>query len=314
MYDPNVFVILTANDQKNKASSAFNLPQNSKWLHKAVGGIANEPTIDSREATPAEEPDSEDEGPSAVDRLVVTFDELIKDLTGGLQFGTNPSSSHILLGHRGTQGISAKQYIITMDDDLCIWLRDYHSTHGTAVTIKGQTQREVRRRETWMLADAPGTRNRFGEITIHSGGLAIRAHFPNHAMAEPRYIDNLRAFVKKCKMAAEKSKAKVPVVDGLGLNSDPTTATPSEAQTPSERLVYYNDKRLGKGGFGKVHRVIKARDGKFFAAKTFNTPAKKRKMDEVDPAWLTSIRREFDIMANNPHVSAQWTIPPQPRC
>ena len=88
------------------------------------------PTIDSREATLAEEPELEDEGLGANDRLIVTFSEVFRglkdkalkdqNLKDGLQFGTDPRSSHILLGYRGTRGISAKQYVITVDDDLCI--------------------------------------------------------------------------------------------------------------------------------------------------------------------------------------------------
>lgn len=71
-----------------------------------------------------------------MERLVVTFSGLldsIKDGDMGLQFGTSPTSSHILLGHRGTPGISGKQYRITIHASLCIWLYDDHSTHGTAV-------------------------------------------------------------------------------------------------------------------------------------------------------------------------------------
>lgn len=308
MYDHNIFAVLTAYDQKNKASSAFKLQENSKWFREANGGVAVEPTIDSREATPAAEPQPDDEEPRAVDRLVVTFDEPLENLQNGVQLGTNPSSSHILLGHRGTKGISAKQCNITVDDDLCIWLHDYLSTHGTAVGYKGQNQKDVRKKDTWILAYAPGTRNRSGETTIHSGSLAVNIEFPNHTTAHPRYIENLRAFVKKCKEAAKKSKEEVPAVDGLGLDSEPTTQAPSEAQTVDNRLIYYHDEVVGTGTFGEVHRVIRARDGKIFAAKTFKPPANKRKLDEVDPAWLTGIRREFTLMKENPHVSALYVV------
>ena len=106
----------------------------------------------------------------------------------------------------------------------------------------------------------------------------------------------MRAFVKKCKEAAKKSKEEVPAVDGLGLDSEPTTQAPSEAQTVDERLIYYHDEVIGTGTFGEVHRVIRARDGKVLAAKTFKPPANKRKLDEVDPAWLTGIRREFTLL------------------
>lgn len=113
----------------------------------------------------------------------------------------------------------------------------------------------------------------------------------------------MRAFIKKSKGKVKKSKKQVLTVKGLGLDSDPSTATPSQAQTPSERPVYYNDKKIGKSAFSKVHRLIKARDGKYFAAKSFMPPINKRKHDEVNPMWLAGIRREFTIMKNNPHVS-----------
>ena len=307
MYDYSVFAVLTASDEANKASSAFKLPQNITWFRKAIRGVAEEPTINSREVTPAANPqsDDEDEKLGAVDRLVLTFDELLKYPLNGIQLGTNPSTSHILLGHRGTKGISAKQYNITVDDDLCIWLHDYHSTHGTAVGYSGQNRDEVRKKETWILAYQPGTPNEFGEITIHSGGLAVKIEFPNHLVAEPRYIENLRVFVNQC-------REEVPAVEGLGLDSKTTTQAPSEAQTLGERLIYYIEKSIGKGAFGEVSRAIRVRDGKYFAAKTFIPPAKKRKRDEFDPAWLTGIRREFAVMKDNPHVSAPQLCPLRP--
>ncbi|KAK5011186.1 hypothetical protein LTR28_005054, partial [Elasticomyces elasticus] len=60
---------------------------------------------------------------------------------------------------------------------------------------------------------------------------------------------------------------------------------------------------IGKGTFGEVYRVIRARDGKYSAAKTFIRPANKRQLDEVDPVWLTGIRREFTLMKDNPHAN-----------
>lgn len=97
MYDPNVFAVLTPFDNKNKASSAFKLPQNSRWFRRAIGGVAERPTIDSREPTPAEDAQSDGQELGAIDRLVVTFDELLKDPLSGLWLGTSPRSTHICL-------------------------------------------------------------------------------------------------------------------------------------------------------------------------------------------------------------------------
>ena len=258
MYEYNVFAVLTANDQNNMASSAFSLPQNAKWFRKASGGVAENPIIDSREPTPAPEAQTAEQDLGATDRLVVTFDEPLKNSLHGVQLGTNLLSSDVLLRHRGTGGISARQYNITVNDDLCIWLHDYHSTHGTAVGYSHRNQKEVRRKETWILSYEPGTPSPFGDITIHSGGLIIKIEFLNHETADPRYIENLRAFVKQ-------SKKVVPPVEWLGLDSGPTTATPSQAQTPGERTIYFEERRIGKGTFGEVSRAIRARDGKHVA-------------------------------------------------
>lgn len=117
-----VFAVLTPCDEKNSARSAFKLPQNEKWSHKATGGVAEEPMIDIREATSAPDASSEDQDLGANDRLIVTSDELLKRLEScqhGLLFGTHPGLCHILLGHRGTPGVSAKQYNITVEDNLC---------------------------------------------------------------------------------------------------------------------------------------------------------------------------------------------------
>ena len=185
MYEHNVFAVLTASDQKNKASSAFKPPLNSRWFHGAVGGVAEEPTINSRNPTPAEDSQSDNNEPSAVDRLVVTFSELTNNPLNAIQAGTNPTSSHILLGHRGTKRVSARQYNIVVDDNLWIWLHDYHLTHGTEVGHNGQNQQEVRKNETWILAYAPGTQKIFEELSIHSGSLALKIEFPNYEAADP---------------------------------------------------------------------------------------------------------------------------------
>lgn len=98
--------------------------------------------------------------------------------------------------------------------------------------------------------------------------------------------------------------AEPPGVEALGLGSDPVTQASSEAPTPHERLIYYEVKSIGEGGFGRVHKVIKARDGKVFTTKIFNPPPNKnkRRRDGPDPEWLIWIRREFTLMRDNPHV------------
>lgn len=115
MYSYDVFAVVTAHDQKNKSSSALVLDHNSRWFRKAIGGVALEPTMENRETTPAEDSQLDDEKKeeiaSNVNRLVVSFSELLDmdNLENGLQLGTNPLLSHILLRCRGTKGISGRQ-------------------------------------------------------------------------------------------------------------------------------------------------------------------------------------------------------------
>lgn len=264
------------------------------WLYKATGGVAEVPHIDSRQPTTATD-SSVDQAFGATDHLILTFDELLRDLPNGVQLGTNPRSSHALLGHRGTRGVGARQYNITVDDDLRVWLCDY-SAHGTAVGYDGQNETEFRRGETWILCLQPGNRNIFGNITIHSEHLIILVMFPNHEAADPRYLENLR---KPFKTSSE----VVPPVDGLGLDSNPDTATPSQAQTTSGRAIYFEETRIGSRAFGEVVRAIRTRDAKYLAIKKFIPLVNKRRRDGHDSAWLETVRRVFFTMKDNPHVN-----------
>jgi hypothetical protein len=68
---------------------------------------------------------------------MLTFD-VITNALNGIRLGTNPVWPYILLGYRGTKGISAMKCNIMVDDDLCIWLYDYYLTHGTVVGYSGR--------------------------------------------------------------------------------------------------------------------------------------------------------------------------------
>ncbi|KAI1271410.1 kinase-like protein [Xylaria sp. FL0933] len=304
MYDHRVFAVLTAKDVRNRASSAFKLAHNAKWFQPAVGGVAERATIGSREPTPAIDAEAEEaEGSGgAVDRLVLTFSELMRleNFEEGVQLGTNPATCHILLGHRGTRGISARHYSIVVDRNMWIWLHDRYSTHGTIVAHNKQNENERRRNETWLLAYGPATgmSQSFKNITITSGSLVIGIEFPNHNCRDARYLENLRALVKK---ANEHDGVNIT---GLGLHSQATTKPPSEVQTVGDRLIYVKDGKIGSGAYGQVFKTIRARDGKVLAAKIIKPPvinSQKRRRGHVEPSWLAEVRREYTIMEDNRH-------------
>jgi serine/threonine protein kinase len=300
MCDQNVFAVLIPCDKKNLARDAFRLEHNADWYRKAAGGIAEEPTIDSREPTPAPQPSFNTNYDSA-DRILLTFDKKPKDPGSGWQFGTDQFSD-VLLGHRGTIGISGRHFTITIDEDFCVWLRD-DSRHGTAVGYDGKAKSEVRKQDTWILSFKPWTHRRWNDVTIYvpnANGLAFKIEFPNHEAGQPEYLANLRAFFQE-------SRTAFPPVSRLGLNSNPTTAAPSRPRTPRQRPIYLDDGRIGQGEFGEVRRVIHASTGQIYATKKFYPPpqrlndSKKRKLDEEK--WLEKIRNEIAIMKDNPHVS-----------
>lgn len=135
-------------------------------------------------------------------------------------------------------------------------------------------------------------------MTIHSGTLAVRIEFPNHAAADPQYVANLQALIKSSMEAG-------PGVEGLDVNSTPTTPAATGVPKPGDMLIYIRDRKIGKGAYGEVYRVIRARDGQVCAGKTFHPPANrnKRKLDEVGATWLREIRREYALMESHPHVS-----------
>ncbi|KAL9103376.1 MAG: hypothetical protein Q9163_001588 [Psora crenata] len=301
MYRPNIFMVLTPYDKFNKAASAFQLEHNSRWFYEATGGTAATPAINSRETTP-----SKDHEDSAIGCLVVSFDELLKlnDLQGGLKLASNPDSSHILLGRRGMNKISGEQCKITVSKDLRIWLHDYKSTYGTAVGLNGENQNEFRRQETWILAYAAGTTDLIHSRTIHCGSTEIEIQFPNHEASPPGYLAHLQEFARKTQEQAGKSKRGTSTgLRRIRLDSERQSEASSVPVARADKLLYYSGSKIGEGAFGEVGKIIRGRDGKIAAAKLFRPPPNmnKRQRDEPGHSWLIGIRREYELMRDNPH-------------
>lgn len=225
MYHYNTFAVLIPCDDKNRARDAFRLQANADCYRKAAEGIAEQPTIASREPTPAPQPPLEDNYDSA-DHMRLTFDKKPNDPQKGLQFGTDPRSD-VLLGHRGTSGVSGRHFRITVNKNFCVELHE-DSTFGTAVGYNGEAKDEIRRKNTWILSFEPGRKTKWRDVRIYvpdEAGLAFKIEFPNHEAGRPEYLANLRAFF-------EESRAALPPLDGLGLESNPPTAAPSRPRTP----------------------------------------------------------------------------------
>lgn len=115
--DSNIFAVLTSCDTYNLARTAFGL--NSNCHHDGIKVIAQIPTIDSREPSPASEPPFDYESDS---RILLRLDQPPTDPKKGWQFGTHPNSN-VLLGHWGTIGISGRHLSITVTLQLHVYIK-----------------------------------------------------------------------------------------------------------------------------------------------------------------------------------------------
>lgn len=301
MSDPNLFAVLTPYDDSNFARDAFGLIANVDLYRKAAEGIAEEPTIDSREPTPAP-PSSPMAQREFGDRILLCLNKLPKDPKTGWQFGTNPRISDVLLGHRGTLGISSRQFYIAITEEFRVELHET-SRHGTVISYDNQGKDVVVKDDKRLLSFEPGAQKQWNEIIVYvpdAKGLAFKIDFPSHRVGASKYRENLRALLEECQTA-------LPSVGGLGLESNPFTASLSrQTQTPSPRSVCFDDGEIGRGEFGLVYKFIDMRVGQFYAAKKFKSLALKRrngKRMKLDNSWIDKIRVEVDIMTKNPHVS-----------
>jgi hypothetical protein len=311
MVDPNVFAVLIPCDKENRARDAFRLRANLDCYHKGAESIAEEAIIDSRDPTPAPESLSE-EGHDFTDHILLTFDKKLKNPQRGWQFGTDPRTCDVLLGHRGTKGVSSRHFCIVIVENYRIKLYE-DSKFGTAVGYDEQAKEKTRRNNAWLLSFESGRGQQWEDVRIYvpdAKGLAFRIKFPNHEAGRPEYLARLRTFM-------EKSRIALPALATMDLNSNPPTTVPSQPRTPYEWPIYLDDGLLGRGQFGEVRRVIHAGNGEFYAAKKFYSPSlskkgnRKRQADEG--SWLDRIRNEIIIMKDNPHVgvtpSSYWFHP-----
>lgn len=123
MYGSDVFAVITAHDQKHKASSALELEHNSRWFCKAIENVTLKLIMNSREITPVENSQSNDEKKKIinnVNRLIVSFSKLLalNNFENELQLSTNSILFHIFLRHREMKKINNRQIssIVVMSD------------------------------------------------------------------------------------------------------------------------------------------------------------------------------------------------------
>ena len=217
MEDPNLIATLIPTDITKQAENAFCLEHNSNRYLPPVGGI-----ISSRESTPALSVEQEDDKAehdktqldfSSTHRIQLTFSQPPLNSANGFSFGTNPRTCDVLLGYRGTVGISGLHFCITFNEDKRIILKD-SSKCGTAVSYDGQVKDEVRHHFTWLL-DLQKQDGSQWDIEVHVPGrdeLAFKVELASHSTCEPEYDENVVNFLKN-------SGNALPPLNGLGIDS-----------------------------------------------------------------------------------------------
>ncbi|KAL8857399.1 MAG: hypothetical protein Q9178_006026 [Gyalolechia marmorata] len=296
MDDPDVFAILTPHTGPRgaNASEAFRQPHNNARYFQGADSIAEELSAGSRATTPAQLSQSSTDLESS-ERIVLRFSDSSINPAKGLQFGTNPKTSDILLWHSGVRGISSLHFVFAVQADGSWYLEDSHSRFGTAVGYDDQAKDKWRREDRWIIAHKPKDDKQWKELVVYAGRVAFKVNFPNQHAGRPEYEHRLQDLIRR-------SRTALPAIDALDMDSHSSTLAPNDG-TPDVGLppIYIDHGKIGHGTFAEVYKVMSTRDGKFYAMKKFVQPAegKKRKWDQQ--CWCDTKRREAEIMQKNAH-------------
>ncbi|MCJ1249960.1 hypothetical protein MMC30_007186 [Trapelia coarctata] len=247
MEDPNLLLELIAYHERG--ARAFRLDHNhARYLRPKEERSFQ---YDSRGTTPSV--NSEDEDVDSHHRIQLSLDEMPKDLSQGFVFGSNPKVCDVVIGHRD-DGVSGRSFVITIDSQRRLVVRS--AEFAIAVSYDGQAATQKRSNFTWILF--PGVKT----IEIIVSRQPFEVKIANHAGSEIKYQELVEAYLRESK------NAPVPF-NHLNIDSQNTTAAPTEPESPKQLPVYYKDKILGQGEFGTVHRAFDVSTGFVYACKEF---------------------------------------------
>lgn len=266
-------LILTLKATTIRAEKAFSLAHNKD---RYVGPPSDDAAIDiwSRESTPATNV-GDDERRDFGSQLHLTFDRKPKNMQQGFVFGSDPIICDVLLG-RARDRISGRHFSITFDDQNRLVL-NATSRWRMTVSYNGQGERQGRKHSfTWILFPKPTKI----EVRIDKD-LRFEVELAEHKPHGDEYRRRINSFL-------EESRNAIAPFSLLGIYSQETTAAPTQPLSPTLRPIYYMDEELGRGVFGRVHKVIDVSTGRIFAGKYF-----------LQGKW----EREVRIMGKVSHVS-----------
>ncbi|KAJ8113165.1 hypothetical protein ONZ43_g5215 [Nemania bipapillata] len=229
-----------------------------------------------------------------------------------LRFSRGPrTSTGIIFGNDDTCdivlprafGISRRHFALTYKNEFNngpyrLVLRDLGSTFGTAVLYNNKGS-EVRRNFDWILDvfDVPNTR----PITLKlCDQLRFSIVVTKHNRKSPTYIENVERFRQGAATTED-------LVDTLRLNSGPLTRRDTQADSPTSQPIIIPFRRLGEGGFGRVHRCWDVSTREEFACKS----PRSKDFDKV--AWEKELKMMKDISHEENIVRLfHWRLEPVP--
>ena len=277
MDDPKVILILSPADKYGRAADAFRLPHNRD---RCVAPSAIFDDGPSRETTPAAEVRTDGNPADNLEdlhRIVLTFDQDVK-VPGRMSFGTDPKLCDVLLApKRGGYKISYLHFHISFDHKRRPILKDA-STNGTIVSYDEQAKDERRNHFQWILFND----YREVRVEVQIGGLAFNVHAPKHdenksrQMEYERNVDNFMA------------NALSDIDAVVNMRLDGPSVPSSNVLASNQDHIYLKRNELGRGGFGKVCRMVNASTGDEYAGKEF--------------FCKTGWEREVEIMKRLRHV------------
>jgi hypothetical protein len=249
-----------------------------------------EPHYGSRESTASLDEDDEAASDTSAPGLELTFNPGPKGRRG-LELGTQLDCD-IVLPELEKNNISRVHCALTFDDQRRLILRDF-SKHGTIVkydekggesrrtiVTKDDKGREIYHHFKWILGGHKVPRDT-EEIVIEIQGIGFRIDVSTHDENLHLYNANVDRFLQQAKANDELPLGR------FSIQSLPSTAAPSGAQTPKQGAIRLKQETLGKGAFAVVRRFWDVSTGLEYA---YKEPLNKRKFRE--DLW----NREIEIM------------------
>ena len=291
--DPNLMFTLVARNERARQMWAD--PHNrSRYIPASFArgevsdGHGRSPTSTAEDPRTVHEQPSLEEKDDTEPKLQFRFNGWHKNFAKGFVLGSCNEACDALLGDPAGD-ICSQMLVFTINRNHEL-IMNVTSDKETFVTF--YRQREAKRtRFSWIFP---------------LGQRAIRvkvAKVLEFDVVLPEYGINKKAFHKNCESWLSAASCGDQLAGNLDINSTVATGQASGTSTPCEPF-YLRGKRLGRGAYGAVYKVLRMPDGETFAAKRFRDLDYFR--EEAD--MLKMVSKTFHVRIHRTPLSGQSLI------